>query len=141
MIIDKTNCNIINTKDVYIHDAIFKGIDYDYSNKKLSVKYLISFAEKSIKNIEFYNVKAFKMIVCDCWGKSPHIFDWENIDRSEGSLINEIHKVNDKQEDNFSTLCDKEKDFETVITLSSGNKLTVVCEYIVFDNQGNTWDG
>lgn len=126
MKIDKSNCKIINSKEIYIHDAIFNDVVFNYQKKALYV-----FIQNKNKIIEFHNVIGFDMTSCDYWGDDPFVFDWEYNDN--------FHLVEDlfvKNESNFncSRLNNKKKEdfIETIITLSSGDKLIIACEYIIF---------
>lgn len=124
MRIDKSNCKIINSKKNYIHDAIFDDVVFNYQKKVLYV----SIQNKS-KIIEFYNVIGFNMTACDYWGEDPFVFDWEYNDNFH--LVEDLF-VKKESNSNHSRLNNKEDFIETIITLSSGDKLIIACEYIIF---------
>lgn len=126
MRIDKSNCEIINSKEIYIHDSMFNDVVFDYQKKVLYVSILKN------KIIEFHNVIGYYMTACDYWGEGPFVLDWELSDKF---LLTE--KLFMKTEDSIGNqrLNNKEKFFETVIILASGDKLIIACEYIIFDNK------
>ena len=127
MKIDKNNCDIINTKEIYLHDAVFCGIKYDYASKKIFVEYELDGYNKHMKykKMAFCNVIAFEITACEIWGKSPHIFDFE---------ISNENAVTKRMLQSDSGVSNKiDKGFETKLTLSSGDELLVVCEYIIFE--------
>ncbi len=124
MRIDKSNCKIINSKKNYIHDAIFDDVVFNYQKKVLYV----SIQNKS-KIIEFYNVIGFNITACDYWGEDPFVFDWEYNDNFH--LVEDLF-VKKESNSNHSRLNNKEDFIETIITLSSGDKLIIACEYIIF---------
>ena len=64
MVINITNGEIINTKDISLHDDILEELSFDRKNKKL---HLILFRECDNRKISmfFLNVVAFEMTACD----------------------------------------------------------------------------
>ena len=127
MIIDKKNCEIINSKEIYLHDALFYGIKYEYSDKKIYVQYQLDKYNKHMKykKMIFCNVVAFEMTACEIWGKSPHIYDFEI--SKENNLIKKILQTNLELSNKLNEC------FETIITFSSGDRLVVSCEYIIVE--------
>ena len=125
MKIIKNNCDIINSKEIYLHDAVFHGLNYDYNTKKLRIEYDCNELYMKYKKMVFCNVSAFKMTACEIWGKSPHIFDFEI--SSENALTKKMLQLN------LEVSSKIEKSFETKLTFSSGDELLVLCEYIIFE--------
>ena len=128
MKIDKINGDIINTDKINIHDYIFKELKFDYSNKNIYILLLGPEPKAGSIIIIFFNVIGFNMISCDFWGKSPHVLDWEFVQDEEQLLTNKLleekHNFSDSKLEGFTTY------METVMTLTSGDLLTIVCEYI-----------
>ena len=92
MRIDYSNKGIIDSKDIYVHDAVFTGFNYDYENN------IIEF-----EAIEYYYKKNFKM---------------KDIQREKKWELR---------------LKDTNKWVESIISFISGDTLTIVCEYIEFE--------
>ena len=130
MKIEYTNRNLIDN-ELNIHDAIFKGFIYDDMEKILLLELENYYLNKKYK-LQFYNVLILNCEMCQFWGKSPNILDWEVCDKN--SLIqNMIKKQNENKESYKCSLVDIKKSYlETIITLSSGDTITIVCEYIQF---------
>lgn len=69
------------------------------------------------------------MTACDYWVESPFVLDWEfndNFPLTEDLFIKTDDNINNPRLNN------KEKFIETIISLSSGDKLIIACEYIIF---------
>lgn len=132
MIINASNGEIINSKDIYIHDDILEGLYFNRAEKKLHLSILKDCKSDDIRFfIDFFDVIEFKMTSCDFWGRSPHILDFEYIEPSENTMIPKLFK---KKEINNFTSCsldDPQKYIETVITFISGDQLLVACKSIV----------
>lgn len=133
MRIDYTNKEIIDN-EIYVHDSIFEGFLYKSTEKQLLVEFKNDYLEKTF-NIQFYNVLILNCEMCEFWGKSPHILNWETSD--DENLIKEMKKKqNDNKELYSGSLVDTEKSYvETMIILSSGDTIKIVCEYIEFQEE------
>ena len=70
------------------------------------------------------------MTACDFWGHSPHILDFEYVERKNNTLIPKLFEKKDK-DCTYSSLRNQEDYIETVITFSSGDQLRIACESIV----------
>lgn len=132
MIIDASNSEIINSKEVYIHDYIFEDFYFNRTEKKLHLTIL---KETELNNkrfsIDFLNVICFEMTSCDFWGTSPYILDFEYVEQNENSLISKLFKRKNNSDYPFFSLEDQEKYIETVITFASGDQLRIACESII----------
>lgn len=131
MRIDFTNKDIINSKEIYVHDAVFTGFNYNYKNK-----YIIFECEETYYRKKFYfkflNVFGFKMRECDWWGESQRILDWEAVDINNNSLTRELIEFRSDENQSISRLTNPNIIIESVFTLISGDTFTIVCEYIDF---------
>lgn len=125
MRIDYKNKFIIDA-DISLHDAVLEKFNYDCINNKVSIELDDSEWRSRKVSLAFSNVLYFEMLSMDLWGKSPYIYDWELVDINE----NVMNLCNDKFENPGSKNIDK--CFQTAFTLSSGNKLNIICEYIDF---------
>lgn len=130
MIIDISCGEIINSKEVYIHDSILDKFCFNRSEKKLHLTILKDIDNKAY-SIDFLNVIGFEMTSCDFWGASPYIFDFEYVEYNEQIIIPKLFNKNNNNDGSFCTLSDREKYIETVITFTSGDQLRVACESII----------
>lgn len=133
MKIDYKNKNVIND-EIYIHDSIFEGFSYKEEEKKIVIELENYCLKKSFK-LQFCNALIFNCEMCEFWGKSPNILDWE-VSKDEPL----IQKMKKKQKDNnelyWTSLVDLEKSYvESRITLTSGDTIEIVCEYIEFEEE------
>lgn len=132
MKIDAFNKDIINTSTIYIHDSVFINMTYNYFEKKIDFKSQNDQNITKIYHLEFFNVIGYEMISCEFWGKSPYIFDWEVKKKEDQALIAKLVKEQNDHHYPYSCFSNDTKYFESVITFTSGNKLTIACEYIYF---------
>lgn len=132
MIINASNGKIINSKEVYIHDDILEELCFNRAEKKLHLLILkdCKFDDERF-SIDFLNVIGFEMTSCDFWGISPHILDFEYVEKNDNTIIPKLFKIKDTNDYEYSTLKDREIYFETVITFTSGDKLRIACEKII----------
>lgn len=131
MVIDYKNKNSIQQK-IYVHDAIFNGFNYEYEKNLITFEAVECYYKKKF-NFRFCNVFGFEMQACDSWCKGSNIIDWELGDLYGNKLTEKLShwKVNEKYFG--SRLENIDKVVESIITLSSGDTLTIVCEYIDFE--------
>ena len=132
MTIDKTNADIINTKDVYLHDDVLLSLDFDRSTKILRLEIKKNMSQKKYV-VEFINVIGFSMTACDFWGSSERIYCFEFVESEERKLIPILKNewsAQKSQEDLF--LYDDY--IETVLWFISGDKLRIASEKIVFSD-------
>lgn len=129
MIIDYKNENLIEEKN--IHDSIFEGFMYNEETKVLLIE-LKNFVQHKQFKLEFVNVLVLNCELCQFWGKGPNILDWE-IANPKYLTQNIIDKQSDDKMLYNNSLVDVEKNYiETIITLTSGDTIAIVCEYIEF---------
>ena len=133
MRIDYSNKGIIDSKDIYVHDAVFTGFNYDYEKNIIEFEAIEYYYKKHFK-FKFCNVLGFEMLSCDFWGRSLRILDWQSANFTKSEIVPKFLKLNndDKNIYNCSRLKDN-KYFETLFTFISGDTLTIVCEYIEFE--------
>ena len=125
MRIDYSNKEVIDSKDIYVHDAVFTGFNYDYENNIIEFEAIEYYYKKHFK-FKFCNVLGFEMLSCDFWGHSPHINVWYISDTNDLST-----KMKDIQREKKWELRleDTSKWVESIIAFISGDTLTIVCEY------------
>ncbi len=134
MIIDASNGEIINTKEVYIHDDILEDFYFNRMEKKLNLTILKDEVLSNKKfSIDFLHVIGFEMTACDFWGSSPHILDFEYVEHSHNTIIPKLFEMKHNNDNPFCPLKNQEKYIETIITFSSGDLLKVACECIIIN--------
>ena len=133
MRIDHKNKKIIDKK-INIHDSIFEGFSYDEGEKILLLK-LKNYCLNKIFKLQFCNILVMNCEMCQFWGQSPNILNWEVSD--EEKLIKDIMKKqnNNKELYRYSIVNTEEAYIETIITLTSGDTISTVCEYIEFQEE------
>ena len=132
MIIDASNGKIINSKEVYIHDDILEEFCFNRTEKKLHLSILKfeGFGSKRF-SIDFLHVIGFEMTSCDFWGSSPHILDFEYVEKNDNVIIPKLFEIKDSNDCTYCTLNNQEEYIETKITFSSGDQLIIACKSII----------
>lgn len=133
MRIDEFHGAIINTKDVCIHDTVLKFMQFTRMNKELNLVFSRLNEANYQYTIDFYNVIGFEMTACDFWGASPCVLDFEYVDWAERTIIPKV-----KHEwSNYPQLLSDisyENYIEIRITFSSGDHLSIACEYLILND-------
>lgn len=132
---DSLNHGIENTREANIHDSIVLTIQYDYYHNTILFESKDDWGRNVIYSLLFNNVIGFEMMSCDFWGKSPHVFDWGCEEKTDQYLINRLFAEKNTHNYMYSRLEDKDKYIEAVIDFTSGDKLRVACEYIIFEER------
>lgn len=132
MIINEANGNIINTKEVCMHDDVLVQVTFDSSSKNISMVIAKCGTSKDTYTVNFMNACGFEMTACDFWGKSECILDFEYIEEEKRLVTPKLKNIWE-EESSFSFDFIGFKPIETRVTLSSGDTLVIVCEYIVFN--------
>lgn len=137
MIFNKNNYEIINTKEVYIHDDVLEQLSFDRENRKLILdmhKYCRIKDNQWYKVDEKYkiiynDVLGFTMTSCDFWGASERIDTiWVHTSK-DYILIPELQKRLVKE--SFSSYDISIDYIESMISFISGDRLRVVSKEIV----------
>ena len=133
MRIDAFNYTAIDS-DVYIHDFLFEDMQYNYIQNKITIRLINETSPERKEIIEFYNVIGFDMVACDFWGTSPYVLDWESIEKENQKLVKKF--LAEKQNNNYeyARICAESEYVESIITFISGDRLTIACEYILYEN-------
>lgn len=133
MRINKLNCDILQTKGAYVHDALFTGFFYDYKQKQIKFEAMEQGFQNKKYKFTFENVIGFNMSCTDFWGSSHYIYDWEAIPANEYLLINRLKKEALNNDFHNSRVLYPIEYFETKLILISGDELTIACEWIEFE--------
>jgi len=128
MKINELNGNVLNTKDVYIHDDVLVFLNFNRNEKMLKL-HLSKYNSSAEYTIEFANVIGFTMTSCDFWGASECVLDFEYVDKSERVIIPKLEEEWLKNP-NLTNGCLYDGYIETLLTFSSGDKLRIACESI-----------
>lgn len=135
MRITVSNCEVINSKDIYIHDRILEDFRFFRNEKILHLEFSEDKQEQPAANrkfsVDFLTVIGFEMTSGDFWGSSPYVLDFEYIDRKSMTLIPKLFDKKHQNNYQFCPLTDQADYFETVITFTSGDQLCIACKEIV----------
>jgi len=132
MKINYENKYIIN--DIYVHDSIFEGFTYKEDEKEVLIEMRNYFLKKTFK-IKFCNTIVLNCEMCQFWGRSDNILNWE-IDNVQSFLKDVIKKQKENEKlYEFSLLSKGKKYIESRFIQSSGDVITIVCEYIEFQEE------
>ena len=134
MIINDDNKEIIDSQ-IYIHDSIFSGFDYNYKERQLKIVSDNYFLKKTFC-IKFYNIIFLNCNFLDMWGgDTDRILDWQMIESSfsfdsvkEDYTVNPTAYIDSKLDDNVIY-------FSTRFTLTTGSTIETTCEKIEFTEQ------
>ena len=129
MIIDSQNGQIINSREIYIHDDILENMVFHRNKKVLKLFLTKNWPTECEYSIDFFQVIGFEMSSCDFWGASPHILDYEYMEN--GTLIPELFSK--KDDDSFCPLKNEDDYMETVMTFASGDTLRIACEKVIIN--------
>lgn len=137
MLINAANQEIINTRDVYVHDSIFVDMTFDYHEKKFYFNSKKNNPSGKIYSIIFFNVIEIDMVWCDFWGESHYILDWESVKVENQKLIKKL--FTEKNDNNYSNsrLSTEREYMESIITFKSGDHITIACEYVDYKELPN----
>ena len=129
MIITKINAEIINGKDIYLHDDIISNLSYDSLKKNLVVHLNKDNNINSKYIISFSGVAGFEMTSCDFWGPSVHVFDFISLRQNDQKMLSKL--ISKAREYDFVYI-DFNNCFEVLFEFSSGDTLRIVCQSIEF---------
>lgn len=131
MIIDSSNGNIINTKEIYLHDDILDELTFNRPQKHLVLSAIECKENGKRFAINFLQVIGFEMTSCDFWGCSPHIFDFEYVIPSRQELIPRLFETKSMENDPACQMIDRNLYIETKMIFTSGDHLIIACKSIL----------
>ena len=126
------NKEMLKSEKIYLHNSYFKQINYNDENKIL---YVIcqDYNNNKIKTIHFYNVIYFEMQNGYYWGKMDgRIINWELEEGKYG--LNRLKQLYQENNGDLSEL-NKLKYIDSVFLSCEGNKFTIVCEEIEYNER------
>ena len=115
------------TVDFHIHDSVITNVEIDYEKKRVVLPLEMEWGKWKHCTVAFCDVYRFHMSMCDTWGPSPHIFDWELLPRGEGELFRLCEDEAAHGDSRFSAADDA---LELMIQLTSGDSIAVLCREI-----------
>ncbi len=131
MIICNENKSIIDS--LYIHDSVFTGFDYDYTNRKIHFKCENSYYKRF--DFKFHNVILCDMQSCSFWHGGNAILDMFIEDTTP--QMDELLKIQKEHQELYE---DSYLDrgilyLQIKFQMNSGDVLLVICEYLEFDEE------
>ena len=139
MIINATNAEIINTKDVYLHDEIMLNLKYNRKKKKITMTIRDEFDAKIKYNINFIDIIGFYGTSCDFWGPSPYICDFVYMKKEYQIIIPELKK-HGEETPHFEFEINLDDYLETRMTFISGDHLRIACREIIIDEKPSIYN-
>lgn len=117
---------------IYVSDACFTGFRYDPAARELCFEVADGFDPKTLR-FRFHQVALFEMQSCAFWGTSPRAYFWEpDVDENDGIFACSLFRDAGDGEAVFQI---PEGYLESVLSLHSGDALTVVCQSIDFEEE------
>lgn len=132
MIINASNGQVINSRDVYLHDDILENMTFRRDEKILHLSLAKTWPVEYEYSIDFSYVIGFEMTACDFWGADLRILDFEYV--SKGTLISKLF-LQRKEDYSHCTLKEPMDYIETVLTFVSGDTLRIACEEIIIEEK------
>lgn len=128
-IYDINASNFANNASI-LHDMICINWGFNYNDKTLVLALDKELQEGKRIKVIFNNVFAHKMISCDFWGPSPHIFSWSLVDEKDCFLRQQIEKEIRTNEYVLSRFDSETHYMEIEIVFTSGDVLRILCQSI-----------
>ena len=115
---------------IYLHDAIFKGFNYDYDKREIVFSCKHYYANK-IYNFKFYNVIYSKLQSCYFWGGGNNVYDIYCTE-TPNEFVQLIHDIQSNEPQNFEySYLDRGITYIAVeIMINSGDALLIMCESV-----------
>lgn len=123
---------IISKKLHYIiHDSGFVGLQYDQESKwvKVVLEPWMEEEANTLIILEFSNVFGFEMKTFNPWAPINCVYHWEPSDGLGKPLSNKLCAEN-QESGEFSTLIENSRIVESLLTLHSGDALSIACEFV-----------
>lgn len=128
MTIDYKNKQEID--ELYTHDYLFKGLNYDYYKRQISLSCSNGYLKK-VLNFEFCNVIYYKMQSCLFWTAGYNIYDMYTVELPE-EFLKQIDEIKNTKPDwyKMSELGQGAEYIAVEMMVNSGDALLIVCEKI-----------
>lgn len=123
--------NYKNRKDlesICVHDSVFYGFEYLYSQKQIKFGCNFSFNHTNISFV-FNNVVFFNVQTCFLWGSGPHIM-WLSLE-DESPYMNELNKLKTENRLTSDSILGRNISFIQIsFQLNSGDTIFIICESV-----------
>jgi hypothetical protein len=127
VLIDTTNAERINSKDVHLHDDLF--LSFRFIRDSCEAVILCS-DYKHIYEISFHDVIGVEMTSCDFWGPGPNVDCFYYISEKERILIPKLQEEYEKYAEPDDLPFDNASYIETVLSLISGDRIRIACKTV-----------
>ena len=151
MRIDSSNASIINTKEVYLHDAYITQFEVFLSERRIVISIDPYREYSNITKMTFNNVVGAKTtlfeVFAECDGR---ILDFYKLNESDTKLIKELYTDSENEKKTITSRNDKgeiiesnstsnidsmERLMELEFFLDSADRLTIVCESLDIETE------
>lgn len=132
MRIDFSNCHVLNSNEINIHDDVLCNMHFDREKGELRVRLQKPLEGDREYEIKFSNVIGVSISACNFWGRSPHVLDFEYVEPNEQVLFPKLEHTRRERHPQCK-LQTGTVFIETVMTFISGDVLNVVCEAITWE--------
>ena len=130
MILNKSNCELINTKEIYMHDDIFVSLDFNYNEKTLIMHMIEYYGNKKAYVIKFCDVAGFEISSSDFWGAADRVCDYEYINSENSTLILKLQNEWLNTPNNDDRPLPFDEHFESLFTFISGDTLRIAAKTV-----------
>lgn len=132
MLINIENKEIINSKEISVHDGVMGKISYDYDEKSCTFK----ISNPGWNKIQTFHIKGIiymELQNCEFWGPGYNVCSWywdEKYIRTK-----ELFSRKKLEYQNLNSLLNEksEKYFEHVLYFNSGDEIRFVCEEVEYE--------
>ena len=133
MLIDVTNAERINSKDVHLHDDLF--LSFRFIRDSCEAVILCSDYKQNYE-ICFHDVIGVEMTSCDFWGPGPNVDCFYFVNENERVLVPKLQEEYEKYAEPYDLPFDNESYIETVLSLISGDRIRIACKTIQIGKPG-----
>ncbi len=152
LFINSKNAEIINSKEIYLHDSYLSKIEYDWAERRIVFAIDPDLDFGIITKMTFNNVVGTKTIHFDTFGKSEgRILDFRFPEKKGQKLFNELQKDSlniksvmvhynsdgsiNKDITTPSNIDNEEALIEVVFIFDSADEMRIVCESIEIETE------
>lgn len=117
-------------EEICVHDSVFYGFEYNYSEKQIKFNCDYSF-ERTNHSFVFNNVIFFNVQTCFFWCVGGPNILWLSV-KDESSYMDELNKVQTENEKLYKYSClDRDICYlQLEFQLNSGDTIFIICESV-----------
>ncbi len=139
--------NVDEINSIHVHDAMFYGYVYDYSNRTISFQCEDSFRGKKLSFL-FRNVAYYEMISCQFWGESDERLNGLTAS-TQSPFFQKLSQLQKEQDESNKKTFAKQglsydvpmrtcwncgiQYFQVSFELITGDRLTIIAEELEFE--------